>query len=153
MEKENCGKANAPICGNCGEIMKEPAADMVGFGVVKYYCEVCGETIPPLEEVGVAVEKHIAPKTVKAAKEFGLCLFCDEETMERCETTASVLCLLCDFAKEKGNHLSMLYHNVERVLSHALQPEIGPRDLIEHLTNARESLRNIMRNMGWQTRF
>lgn len=50
--------------------------------------------------------------------------------------------------------LSMLYHNVERTLSHALQePGIGHIELLKEVTTARDNLREIMRRMGWKGQF
>lgn len=49
--------------------------------------------------------------------------------------------------------LSELYNNVERYLSHSLQPGIGYRELLKEVTTARDELRKIMRKMGWKGQF
>jgi len=50
--------------------------------------------------------------------------------------------------------LRELYNEVERVLSHALQPEItSASDKNTHIIHARDSLRKIMRKMGWKGQF
>ena len=49
--------------------------------------------------------------------------------------------------------LSMLYHNVERTLSHALQPGTGHREVLKEIETARNNLQEIMRRMGWKGPF
>lgn len=39
-------------CGNCGSVMRPPTPDEIAFSTVFQMCTVCGETIPPLEELG-----------------------------------------------------------------------------------------------------
>ena len=70
------------------------------------------------------------------------------------------------FAKDKPQILDVLqddiflhpvsyefYHNIERVLSHSLQPEIGDKERIKEVTDARDNLRELMRRMGWKGQF
>ena len=72
------------------------------------------------------------------------------------------------FAKDKPQILDVLrddiflhpvpliqefYHTVERVLSHSLQPEIGDKERIKEVTDARDNLRKLMRRMGWKGEF
>ena len=40
-----------PNCGNCTETMRKPLVTEVGFDIVDWVCSVCGQTIPPLEEL------------------------------------------------------------------------------------------------------
>jgi len=49
--------------------------------------------------------------------------------------------------------LSQFYHDIERILSHSLQPGIGYRELVKEVTVARDNLRKIMRKMGWKGEF
>jgi len=49
--------------------------------------------------------------------------------------------------------LSSLYNDVERCLSHSLQPGTGHRELIGEVTAARDKLREHMRKMGWTGEF
>jgi len=50
--------------------------------------------------------------------------------------------------------LGELYNNVERVLSHALQPPgMGHREIIDEIEKARNNVRQIMRKMGWKGPF
>ena len=46
-----------------------------------------------------------------------------------------------------------LYNDVERILSHSLQPGIGHRELLKEVTAARDNLRKIMQEMGWKGQF
>ena len=55
--------------------------------------------------------------------------------------------------KSRSEQVTVLYHNVERELSLGLQPGLGHRELLQHVENARASLRIIMRKMGWQGQF
>lgn len=45
------------------------------------------------------------------------------------------------------------FHDVERVLSHSLQPEIGDLERHKEVTTARDNLRKLMRRMGWKGEF
>jgi len=45
------------------------------------------------------------------------------------------------------------YHDVERYLSHALQPEVGNEERIKEVTDARDNLRKLMLRMGWKGQF
>jgi len=49
--------------------------------------------------------------------------------------------------------LGDFYNNVERVLSHALQPRMGHREVLDEITTARNNVREIMRKMGWKGQF
>jgi len=46
-----------------------------------------------------------------------------------------------------------LYNDVERILSHSLQPGIGHRELIKDVETARNNIRKIMVKMGWMGPF
>jgi len=61
------------------------------------------------------------------------------------------MCPECHKSKEKA--LIALYNDVERVLSHALQPELTANDVIAHVTRSRNDLRKIMQKMGWKGPF
>ena len=55
--------------------------------------------------------------------------------------------------ESRSEELRLLYDGVERVLSHALQPELGFRERTDQITQARDNLRRTMRSMGWQGQF
>lgn len=47
-----------PTCGNCDSKMRRPQPDDVGYNTVKWMCDICGTTIPPLETLGVEPHPH-----------------------------------------------------------------------------------------------
>lgn len=55
--------------------------------------------------------------------------------------------------ESQGPTLTVLYNEVERPLSQALQPECSRSAIMQMVTEARNSLRKIMRNQGWQGPF
>lgn len=70
-----------PICGNCDSKMRCPQPDDIGYNTVKWMCDTCGTTIPPLETLGV--EPHAQCDLVSAIAESLGPFFAEPVDMEK----------------------------------------------------------------------